>query len=59
MIIMIKSFSQRPPATRESIAKFSIKDADNWDDFTKYVNKLTKFLEQLYQLTPLNYPILD
>ena len=52
-------FHKDPSATRESIAKFSIKDADNWDDFTRYVNKLTKFLEKLYQLTPLNYPILD
>ena len=41
---------------KESIAKFSIKDADNWDDFTRYVNKLTKFLEKLYQLTPPELP---
>mgnify|MGYP001162254803 FL=1 len=49
-------FHKNSSTTRESIAALSIKDADNWNDFTKYVDKLTKFLEQLYQLTPPELP---
>ena len=49
-------FHQDPLITSESISKYSNKDADKWEDFVKHIDGLTKFLEQLYQLTPPDLP---
>ncbi|MFL2983683.1 MAG: phytoene desaturase family protein [Candidatus Neomarinimicrobiota bacterium] len=49
-------FHKDPIATSESISKYSNLDAEKWIRFTEYVDRLTKFLEQLYQLTPPELP---
>ena len=38
--------------TINSITKYSKKDAERWNDFISYIEKLSQFLEKLYQLTP-------
>ena len=42
--------------TVESIAKYSKKDSEKWNEFTSYINKLTQFLEKIYELTPPALP---
>ena len=42
--------------TVESIAKYSKKDSEKWNEFTSYINKLTQFLEKIYELTPPSLP---
>ena len=49
-------FHKDPLATCESIANLSKNDSKRWMDFTTHIEKLTKFLEKLYQLTPPNLP---
>ena len=49
-------FHKDPLITSESIADHSKNDAKKWKDFTIHIEKLTKFLEKLYQLTPPNLP---
>ena len=46
------SFHKDAAKTINSIAKYSKKDADRWKDFISYIEKLSQFLEKLYQLTP-------
>ena len=43
-------FHKDPLLTSESIANHSENDAKKWKDFTIHIEKLTKFLEKLYQL---------
>ena len=49
-------FHKDPLLTCESIANHSNKDSKKWMGFTTHVEKLTKFLEKLYQLTPPSLP---
>ena len=49
-------FHKDPLLTSESIANHSENDAKKWKDFTIHIEKLTKFLEKLYQLTPPSLP---
>jgi len=49
-------FHKDPLVTCESIADYSNNDAKKWKDFTIYIEKLTKFLEKIYQLTPPSLP---
>ena len=49
-------FHKSPMVTAKSIEKHSSKDAEKWMDFIEHVNGLTKFLEQLYKLTPPELP---
>ena len=49
-------FHKDPLVTSESIADHSKNDAKKWKDFTIHIEKLTKFLEKLYQLTPPSLP---
>lgn len=49
-------FHKDPIITSESISKYSPEDAYKWIEFTKHVDDLSKFLEQLYQLTPPELP---
>jgi phytoene dehydrogenase-like protein len=45
-------FNSDPNKTLESIASHSKDDANKWVDFTKFISKLTQFLEPLYAITP-------
>ncbi|MEA1882507.1 MAG: NAD(P)/FAD-dependent oxidoreductase [Candidatus Marinimicrobia bacterium] len=45
-----------PNETAGSIANHSEKDAKVWKQFTEYIDKLTHFLEKLYELTPPKLP---
>jgi len=49
-------FHKDPLTTSDSIAKHSNKDAERWINFTKHIDRLSNFLEQLYQLTPPELP---
>ena len=49
-------FHKDPLLTCESIANHSNKDSKKWMGFTTHVEKLTKFLEKLYQLAPPSLP---
>ena len=42
--------------TAASIAKYSQEDSEKWNEFITYINKLTQFLEKIYELTPPNLP---
>ena len=50
------SFFRDSNETAVSIANHSEKDAKVWKFFTEYINKLTHFLEKLYELTPPKLP---
>ena len=50
------SFNRDPKLTAASIEKFSQKDANSWQAFIEYIEKLAQFLERLYQLTPPKLP---
>ena len=50
------SFFRDSNETAVSIANHSEKDAKVWKIFTEYINKLTHFLEKLYELTPPKLP---
>ncbi|MBT3607353.1 MAG: NAD(P)/FAD-dependent oxidoreductase [Candidatus Marinimicrobia bacterium] len=50
------SFNRDPKLTAASIANFSQKDANSWQAFIEYIEKLAQFLERLYQLTPPELP---
>ena len=50
------SFFRDSNKTAVSIANHSEKDAKVWKIFTEYINKLTHFLEKLYELTPPKLP---
>ncbi len=50
------AFHCDPNQTAESIANHSEKDAQVWQEFTEYIQKLAQFLEKLYALTPPNLP---
>jgi len=50
------TFYRDPKLTTASIANFSQKDAKSWQVFIKYIEKLSQFLERLYQLTPPELP---
>ena len=52
-------FHRNPNETAGSIANRSEKDAKVWKQFTEYIDKLTHFLEKLYELTPPNCPTSD
>ena len=43
-------FHNDPSKTATSIASHSREDAHKWPQFTKYIKKLTLFLEQIYQM---------
>ena len=43
-----------PSKTASSIASHSTEDAHKWIEFTKYISKITHFLEPLYAKTPPN-----
>jgi phytoene dehydrogenase-like protein len=45
-------FQNNPSKTAESITSHSSKDGDKWIEFTQYINKICKFLEPLYTITP-------
>ena len=49
-------FHKNPLVTCESIANLSKNDSKKWEKFTIHIEKLTKFLEELYQLTPPKLP---
>ena len=49
-------FHKDPLVTCESIANLSKDDSRKWINFTEHIQRLTKFLEKLYQLTPPNLP---
>ena len=49
-------FHKDPLLTCDSIADHSSEDSKKWMDFTTHIEKLTKFLEKLYQLTPPSLP---
>ncbi len=49
-------FHRNPNETAGSIANRSEKDAKVWKQFTEYIDKLTHFLEKLYELTPPKLP---
>ena len=46
------SFYSDTVKTAESISQHSSKDAEKWNEFSAYINKLTHFLEPLYRATP-------
>jgi len=46
------SFHRDVAKTINSITKYSKKDAGRWEDFISYIEKLSQFLEKIYQLTP-------
>ena len=52
-------FHRDSKKTAESISTLSEKDANNWEDFTLHIKKITHFLEKLYQITPLKVPNLS
>ena len=52
-------FHQDSKKTAESINTLSEKDANNWEDFTLHIKKITNFLEKLYQITPPKMPGLN
>ena len=45
-------FQNDPSKTAESITSHSSKDGNKWIEFTQYINKICKFLEPLYTITP-------
>ena len=49
-------FHKDPLLTCDSIADHSSEDSKKWIDFTTHIEKLTRFLEKLYQLTPPSLP---
>ena len=49
-------FHRDPNETAGSIANHSEKDAKVWKAFTEYIDKLTYFIEKLYELTPPKLP---
>ena len=49
-------FHKDPLLTCDSIADHSSEDSKKWIDFTAHIERLTKFLEKLYQLIPPNLP---
>ena len=46
------AFHKDVTKTIDSIAKYSKKDSERWKDFTSYIEKLSQFLEKVYELTP-------
>ena len=52
-------FNQDPLKTADSISKLSKEDSSKWGDFVIYINKITRFLEKLYSITPPELPNLD
>jgi len=50
------SFHRNADQTAASISTHSDKDAKAWEEFTKYIDNLTHFLEKLYELTPPKLP---
>ncbi len=49
-------FHRNTDQTAASISTHSDKDAKVWEEFTKYIDNLTHFLEKLYEITPPNLP---
>ena len=49
-------FHRNTDQTAASISTHSDKDAKAWEEFTKYIDNLTHFLEKLYELTPPKLP---
>ena len=49
-------FHRDPSKTASSIANYSQKDAKVWKAFIDYIDRLTHFLEKLYELTPPKLP---
>ena len=47
-------FSRDNKKTVESISLISKSDSEKWNDFTKYISKITSFLKPLYETTPPN-----
>ncbi len=50
------AFHRDAEATANSIASHSKKDANAWEGFNQYIQKLAQFLEKLYALTPPTLP---
>ena len=46
------SFHKEIDKTINAIAKHSKKDSEKWKDFSSYIEKLSHFLEKLYELKP-------
>ena len=46
------AFHKDVTKTIDSIAKYSKKDSERWKNFTSYIEKLSQFLEKVYELTP-------
>ena len=46
------SFHKNVDKTIDSISKHSIEDSRKWNDFLSYIEKLSHFLEKIYELTP-------
>ena len=50
------AFHKNVDKTIDSISKYSLEDAGKWKDFISYIDKLSHFLEKVYELTPPKLP---